>query len=91
MKKHLSRKALVGLCALLLLIVLIVWTVWGNTALMVSTITVSNSRVPSDFSGFRIAQVSDLHNAEFGEGNIRGHAGRYCNHWRLGGFTAYGH
>ncbi len=69
MKKHLSRKALVGLCALLLLIVLIVWTVWGNTALMVSTITVSNSRVPSEFSGFRIVQVSDLHNAEFGEGN----------------------
>ncbi len=69
MKKHLSRKALVELCALLLLIVLIVWTVWGNTALMVSTITVSNSRVPSEFSGFRIAQVSDLHNAEFGEGN----------------------
>ncbi len=69
MKKQLSRKALVRLCALILLIVLIVWTVWGNTALMVSTVTISNSRIPSDFSGFRIAQVSDLHNAEFGEGN----------------------
>lgn len=69
MKKQLSRKALVGLCALILLIVLIVWTIWGNTALMVSTVTISSSRLPSEFSGFRIAQVSDLHNAEFGEGN----------------------
>ena len=42
---------------------------WGNTALMVNTITVSNSQIPSEFTGFRIAQVSDLHNAEFGEEN----------------------
>ncbi len=69
MKKQLSRKALARLCVLTLLIVLILWTVWGNTVLMLSTITVSNSRVPYEFSGFRIAQVSDLHNAEFGEGN----------------------
>ncbi len=75
MKKRLSRKVLAGLCTLILLIVLIVWTAWGNTALMVSTVTISNSRIPSEFSGFRIAQVSDLHNAEFGEGNIRGHTG----------------
>ena len=46
-----------------------VWTVWGNTALMVSTISISSSRIPAAFSGFRIAQISDLHNAEFGKNN----------------------
>ena len=46
-----------------------VWTVWGNTALMVSTIFISSSRIPAAFSGFRIAQISDLHNAEFGKNN----------------------
>ena len=52
-----------------MLLALIVWTIWGNTALMVNSITVSGDQIPSEFSGFRIAQVSDLHNAEFGEGN----------------------
>ena len=36
---------------------------------MVNSITVSNTQIPSELSGFRIAQVSDLHSAEFGEEN----------------------
>lgn len=52
-----------------MLLALIVWTIWGNTALMVNSITVSGNQIPSEFSGFRIAQISDLHNAEFGEKN----------------------
>ncbi|MCI8501504.1 MAG: metallophosphoesterase [Oscillospiraceae bacterium] len=65
-----KKKYFISLCtAALLLLALIVWTVWGNTALMASTVTISSSRIPSAFSGFRIAQVSDLHNAEFGEDN----------------------
>lgn len=52
-----------------LLFLLLLWTIWENTALTVSTVTVSGNRIPAAFSGFRIAQVSDLHNAEFGEKN----------------------
>lgn len=71
MKKRLSPKSMISLCvAVVLLLILVIWTIWGNTALMVSTVIVSGSRIPAVFSGFRIAQVSDLHNAEFGEGNI---------------------
>ena len=54
-----------SLCA----IILAVWTIGGNTALMVNTVIISSNRIPAAFSGFRIAQVSDLHNAEFGENN----------------------
>lgn len=70
MKKRLSKKALISVCTLIaVLIVLIIWTIWGNTALMVSTVTVSSNRIPTAFNGFLIAQVSDLHNAVFGENN----------------------
>ena len=69
-KKRLSKKALISVCTLIaVLLVLIIWTIWGNTALMVSTVTVSSNRIPTVFNGFLIAQVSDLHNAVFGENN----------------------
>lgn len=40
-----------------------------NKALELNTITVVSSDLPESFEGFRIAHVSDLHNAEFGEDN----------------------
>ena len=57
------------LLLLIISIFFIIWTLWGNKALEVNEITIASSRIPSAFSGFRIAQVSDLHNAEFGEDN----------------------
>lgn len=71
LKKRLSRKSLISICiATVLLLILVVWTIWGNTALTVSTVVISSSRIPLSFSEFRIAQVSDLHNDEFGKNNI---------------------
>ena len=55
----------------LLLIIFIGWTLWGNTALEVNEYEIVSDRIPKEFDGFRIAQVSDLHNAEFGEGNSK--------------------
>ena len=52
-----------------ILLFIIGWIIWGNKALMINEITIKNEKIPDNFSGFRIAQVSDLHNAEFGEGN----------------------
>ena len=46
--------------SMLLFTILAVWMVWSNKALMVSTISISSSHIPAAFSGFRIAQVSDL-------------------------------
>lgn len=54
-----------------ILLILIVWTAWGNAALELNTYTISSRRLPDAFDGYRIAQVSDLHNAEFGDGNQR--------------------
>ena len=70
MKKWLTKKTKIILCMLSVIIfALLIWTIWGNTALTVSNIKISSSHIPAAFSGFRIAQVSDLHNAEFGKNN----------------------
>lgn len=54
-----------------ILLILIVWTAWGNAALELNTYTISSRGLPDAFDGYHIAQVSDLHNAEFGDGNQR--------------------
>lgn len=69
MKRSASKRHLRFFILAAILLILAIWTIWGNTALTVNTVTISGSRLPSEFSGFRIAQVSDLHNAEFGEEN----------------------
>lgn len=71
MKKRPISKAWIRLCAIIaIFFVLPIWTIWGNTALTVNNLKISSSRIPVALSGFRIAQVSDLHNAEFGKDNI---------------------
>lgn len=67
MRKQKRKRVLFA--ALLLLLALLGWTLWANTALEINEYTVSSGKLPEVFDGFRIAQVSDLHNAEFGEGN----------------------
>ena len=47
----------------------LVWLVWSNISIEISRYIVCDELIPSTFDGFKIAQVSDLHNAEFGENN----------------------
>ena len=65
------KKKSILIASILILTGLIIWTLWGNTALEVNEYQITSDKIPEAFSGFRIAQVSDLHNAEFGEGNCK--------------------
>ena len=56
---------------LLLLAVLGLGAVWGNRSLQVQEVAVDCPGLPAAFQGFRLAQVSDLHNAAFGRDNAR--------------------
>ena len=51
------------------LLTFIIGTTWSNTALELNSYTVSSDRLPEAFDGYRIAHVSDLHNAEMGKDN----------------------
>lgn len=48
---------------------LIIWIIWGNTSVKLNYMSLTCKNLPSEFSGYKIAQISDLHNAEFGENN----------------------
>ena len=69
-KQMLTKKKIIYVLVGILL-VLIVWIAWGNTALELNIYTISNRELPDAFDGYRVAQVSDLHNAEFSDGNQR--------------------
>ena len=53
------------LAGLILLALLTARLLWANTALEVNTFPIESEKLPASFDGFRIAQVSDLHNAGF--------------------------
>ena len=45
------------------------WVIWANTALKCTDYQITSVRLPAEFEGFRIAQIADLHCAEYDEGN----------------------
>lgn len=59
------------IAAALLLIAFGAWILWGNTALQTTEIVFESAELPTAFDGFRIAQVSDLHDAQLGKNHSR--------------------
>ena len=64
-----KRKFIILAVVAAFLLAIIAWIIWGNTALELNTYTISSSKLPQSFDGYRIAHVSDLHNAEMGKDN----------------------
>ena len=58
------------LCLFCIAIVFLGWNIIQNQHIEVNKITIKSENLPDDFQGYKIVQVSDLHNAEFGENNI---------------------
>ena len=64
-----KKRIFIMLCCVL--VGLILWVLWSNTALEVNEYEIQSNQIPGAFAEFRIAQISDLHNAEFGENNTK--------------------
>ncbi len=50
---------------LLLIMCILAFLIWHNNTIVVSHITYSSPKLPESFEGYRILQVSDLHNKDF--------------------------
>lgn len=71
-KKKRKKRIIIVLSVLAgLIIMATVVIAWGNKALVTTKINVTSVDIPQSFDGFRIVQISDLHNAEFGKNNHR--------------------
>lgn len=66
-RKH--KKAIYVSVLICAIIAISLWIAWGNTALMITEVPIVSEKIPENFSGYRIAQISDLHNAQFGKDN----------------------
>ena len=66
-KRRSPWKTVLMVPTVILLLALAVWR--SNVALQTEEFVFSSRRLPEAFDGFRIAVVSDLHGAVFGEGN----------------------
>lgn len=67
--KRKNKRKLTAVVFGALFLVLIIWTAWVNTALELNEYIVISEKLPTAFDGYRIAHISDLHNAEMGEDN----------------------
>lgn len=66
-RKHMKRYGIILM--LLCILAIPIHGLWCNTALETTYVNIETEKLPDTFSGFRIAQISDLHNAQFGENN----------------------
>lgn len=66
-----TKRKIILLSFLVVLVTFVLWVIHGNTAVKVTEYSVSSEEIPASFDGYRITQVSDLHDALFGKDNER--------------------
>lgn len=65
MNKINKKQILRGFVIVILLI--IVWIIWTNINITTTNIIIKNEKVPDDFCGYKIAEIADLHNHQWGD------------------------
>ena len=63
------KKKYLAVILAILLLVLVPWTIWANVTVGVTHYSITSNQLPDSFDSFKIAVVSDVHNARFGSDN----------------------
>ncbi len=69
MKKKAKNHRYVLILFLIIFVILTSWTIWGNITVGTTLYPIYDTNLPSGFEGYKIVQISDLHNAKFGQNN----------------------
>lgn len=65
-----KKRKPIWLLVIMLLSVLILIIYWGNTTVGVTQYTIVSDKIPTDFNQYKIVQLSDLHDAKFGNNHL---------------------
>jgi predicted MPP superfamily phosphohydrolase len=66
-----QKKKMHLIIVLIILIGIPLFFLWQNNDIVITNISYKSSKIGKDFEGFKIAQISDLHNKEFGKNQRR--------------------
>ena len=64
-----KKKIIIILLVVAVLFGIVSYGIFDNSALGITNFTIKSERLPQAFDGYKIAQISDLHNAQIGEKN----------------------
>ncbi len=69
LKIRCTRKKVIRL--LIILLIICIFILWGTKTIGITEYKIVNEKIPENFNGYTIVQISDLHNEEFGKDNAR--------------------
>lgn len=65
------KKKIISIVVLLLIVIIVIQIYIDNNLIQTTNVEIASEKVPDSFEGYKILQLSDLHNRNFGENNIR--------------------
>lgn len=63
--KSVKRKRLIVRSVMMIMLLFVSWIIWTNVHITTTHLTITNAKIPADFSGYKIAEIADLHNHDW--------------------------